>query len=144
MHILASHSSEGLLWIIVEVDCAKELTDSQWLNRLLKNDKIKNIHLDKCFMDIAEVSIDMYLEVIDVKNFGNHNEPTLHGIFIIIEVIPHGLLGLSREQLVSTSVLPLMEAVRVLLPDTVPCIDMHSAQIVHNLLVPSPHQLDHA
>jgi hypothetical protein len=108
--------------------------DSQRLNRLRKSDKIKNIHLDKCFMDIAEVSIDMSLEVIGVKNFWNHNEPTLHGIFSIIEVIPHGSLGLSPKKLVSTSVLPLMEAIRVLLPNTAQCIDMHSAQIFRNLL----------
>jgi hypothetical protein len=72
VHILASHPSERLLWILMEVDGAKELTNRQRLNRLLKSDKVKDIHLDKSLRDEAEVSIDILLEVFGVKGFGIH------------------------------------------------------------------------
>jgi hypothetical protein len=72
VHILASHPSERLLWILMEVDGTKELTNHQRLNRLLKSDKVKDIHLDKSLRDEAEVSIDILLEVFGVKGFGIH------------------------------------------------------------------------
>jgi hypothetical protein len=78
VHILASHPRERLLGILMEVDGAKELTDLQGLNRLLKSDKVKDIQLEKSLIDEAEVSSDILLEVLGVKGFGYHIEPTLH------------------------------------------------------------------
>jgi hypothetical protein len=129
VHILASHPSERLRWILMEVYDAKELMNRHWLNRLLKSDKVKNIHLDKSIMYIVEVFIDILLEVIGVKDFGIHNVPTFHGLFSTIVVIPHDSLRFSPELLVTTSVLSHMEAVQVLLPDATPTIDMHRSQI---------------
>jgi hypothetical protein len=62
----------------MEVDCAKELTDHQGLNRLRKSDKVKDIQLVKSLIDEAEVLIGILLKVLGVKGFGNHIEPTLH------------------------------------------------------------------
>jgi hypothetical protein len=78
VHILASHPSERLLSILMEVNGAKELTDHQRLNRLLKSDKVKDIQLEKSLTDEAEVFSDILLKVLGVKRFGNHIEPTLH------------------------------------------------------------------
>jgi hypothetical protein len=125
VHILASHPSERLLNILMEVDGAKELTDRQRLNRLLKSDKVKDIQLEKSIIDEAKVSSDILLEVLDVKRFGNHIEPTIHVLSSIIVVIPHGSLRFGPKLLVTISVLLLMEAVRVLLLKSPPSVVMH-------------------
>jgi hypothetical protein len=135
VHILASHPSERLLWILMEVDGAKELTDCQRLNRLLKSDKVKDIQLEKSLMDEAELSRDILLEVLGVKGFGSHIQPTLHVLLSIIVVIPHGSLKFGPELLVTTSVPPHMEAVRVLLLKAMPSVDMRRAQIFCDLLL---------
>jgi hypothetical protein len=78
VNILASHPRERLLRILMEVDYAKELMDYQWLNRLQKGDKVKDIQLVKSLIDEAEVLSDILLKVLGVKGSGHHIEPTLH------------------------------------------------------------------
>jgi hypothetical protein len=115
-NILASHPSERLLRIIMEVNYATKLTNHQGLNRLRESDKVKDIHLEKSLIDEAKVLGDIVLKVLGVEIFGHHIEPTLHMLRRIIEIIPHGSLRISPELLVTASVLPLMEAIWVLHP----------------------------
>jgi hypothetical protein len=69
-NILASHPRERLLRIIMEVNCATELTNHQRLNRLRESDKVKDIHLEKSLIDEAKVLGDIVLKVLGVEIFG--------------------------------------------------------------------------
>jgi hypothetical protein len=123
-HILASHPREGLCWVIMEEHSATKLTDHHRLNRLGEGDKVHNIHLEKSLIDEAKVPGDILLKVLDIEEFRHHIESTLHELRSIIVIIPHSMLRISPELLVTASVLPLMKAVRVRKAKFTPSVDM--------------------
>jgi hypothetical protein len=123
-NILASHPRERLLRVIMEENSATELTDHQRLNRLQEGDKVIKIHLEKSIIYEAKVLGDILLKVLDIEGFRHHIELILHVLRRIIVIIPHSSLRISPELLVTSSVLPLMKAVRVRKAKVTPSVDM--------------------
>jgi hypothetical protein len=119
----------------MEEHSAEELADYQRLNRLGEGDKVKNIHLQKSLIDVAEVLGGIVLKVLDIKRFWHHIESTLHVLICIIVIIPHSSLRINPEPLVTASVLPLMKAVRVHMAKFTPNVDMGCTQVLCDLLL---------
>jgi hypothetical protein len=108
----------------MEENSATERMDHQRLNRLREGDKVIKIHLEKSLIDEANVLGDILLKVLDIEGFRHHIEPTLHVLRRIIVIIPHSMLRISPELLVTACVLPLMKVVRVQKAKVTPSIDM--------------------
>jgi hypothetical protein len=113
----------------MEEHSAAELTDRQRLNRLGEGDKVKDIHLEKSLIDVAEVLGGIVLKVLNIERFRHHIESTLHVLRCIIVIIPHSTLRISPEPLVTASVLLLMKAVRVRKAKFTPSVDMGCTQV---------------
>jgi hypothetical protein len=108
----------------MEENSATELMDHQRLNRLGEGDKVIQVHLEKSLIDKAKVPGDILLKVLDIEGFGHHIESTLHMLRCIIVIIPHSMLRISPELLVTASVLPLMKVVWVCKAKFTPSVDM--------------------
>jgi hypothetical protein len=127
---LLRSSHPGHVALVIKENGAMELANDISVVVIFKSCKIKHIKLPQALINVAKIILNMVFEVNHVKCILMHNPDPLEISLVRIVLIPHHLLPLGSEQLVSHFVSSFLEPIGVTKTKFPPLLKMHPSKVI--------------